>query len=267
MSALSSPNTLGVLGSSPEAFYVACGRRHVVENMPASFTKHANSALSVAMMLWISMGRSMEHWVDFKTSTEDFHFDGNPEKAVLDDLGHQRQNWVATLPDYFVKNLALLQREVPAVANSLTGMLFGKENINIYLYPTGFLADLDGEAEADNGHPLNKVCKEMKEGRCIECGSTLCFHDSRYFFLKFKRPGTNTIRMRWNLPPHVGAKPAELQAIAEQPDELIAIQQEDEKWAQVASQRINAQVASHEREPCARERLWGRVRRAGGLRA
>ncbi|KAJ7456126.1 hypothetical protein FB451DRAFT_617113 [Mycena latifolia] len=270
-----SPNILVVLGASPEAFYVACGRRHVVENMSPSFTKHANSALSVPATLWISMGRSMEHWVDFNVATEDFHFNANLSQRVIEHLGGTNGKlraafiafpddtpgdaearffvagkdagaWFGSMPAYYLQYLNHFQNAMPEVGNSITGMLFGQGNISIYLLSTGYIADLDGDAEADD-HLLNKACAEM-DGKewCIERGSTLCFYDSRYFFLKFRRPGTDAVHMKWNLPPAVGAKLADLRQIAEQPEERLAIKAEEEMWARVATQRINAQVASHE---------------------
>jgi hypothetical protein len=66
-----------------------------------------------------------------------------------------------------------------------------------------------------------QVLVQYGEGWCIERGSTLCFYDSRYFFLKFKRPGESGIKMHWNLPPHMNEKYHELRNLAEQPEEQI----------------------------------------------
>ncbi|KAJ6559446.1 hypothetical protein DFH09DRAFT_1161614 [Mycena vulgaris] len=272
-----SPNTLVLLGASSDSFYVACGRRHVAQNMPLSFTNHANSALSVPATLWISMSQSMEHWVDFNVATEDYHFNANLQQDVHEQLagtngkmraefitfldvaksgaffakGPGAGEWRGTLPSRVIKTLSDLQRDAPAIANDVTGVLFGKGDTSIYLTSTAFFTDLDGEAGADD-HPLNKVCREFDEGWSIERGSTLCFYDSRYFFLKFKRSRSNTMELRWNLPPAAGATLAELRQIAHQPDELLAICQEEEKWAQIGLQRINATSrlrvnASHDR--------------------
>jgi hypothetical protein len=65
------------------------------------------------------------------------------------------------------------------------------------------------------------VLVEHSDGWCIERGSTLCFYDSRYFFLKFRRPGEILVKMHWNLPPNMNTKSAELKEVAKQPEEQI----------------------------------------------
>ncbi|KAJ6566029.1 hypothetical protein B0H19DRAFT_1066383 [Mycena capillaripes] len=47
------PNTLIILGSSPDSYYIGHGRRHFVENMPDSFTEHAKKDLTISMTRWI----------------------------------------------------------------------------------------------------------------------------------------------------------------------------------------------------------------------
>ncbi|KAJ6626251.1 hypothetical protein B0H10DRAFT_2430024 [Mycena sp. CBHHK59/15] len=269
---MTSPNILVVMGSSPDSYYLGCGRRHIVENMSASFTKHANSELNVSMTSWISMGKTLENWVDFNIATGDYHFNASLEKGILDHLsgangkiaanfvsfpddadpshyfvkGKNEGAWSANLAMYFIEGLTELKQGIPNFDQNIMGILFGQGKTHIYLFKGAFGAILDGDAEAKD-HPLNKVCQEFDEGWCIERGSTLCFYDSRYFFLKLKRPGNNAIQMRWNLPPNMGAKLAELRQVAAQPDEMLALGEENEKWAQVASQRTNGEVAAHER--------------------
>lgn len=50
------PNTIVVLGPTPESYYVGYGRRHFVENMSPSFTNHAKTALNITMSRWIRFG-------------------------------------------------------------------------------------------------------------------------------------------------------------------------------------------------------------------
>jgi hypothetical protein len=65
------------------------------------------------------------------------------------------------------------------------------------------------------------VLLEYQTGWCIDRASTLCFYDSQYFFLKFKKPGDPQIKMHSNLPIHVASKYRELRELANQPEEQI----------------------------------------------
>jgi hypothetical protein len=71
-------------------------------------------------------------------------------------------------------------------------------------------------------YDMSQVLQQYSEGWCIDRASTLCFYDSRYFFIKFKRPSESQIMMHWNLPPHMNEKLAELQELAKQPEEKIS---------------------------------------------
>jgi hypothetical protein len=82
------PNTLIVLGSSPDSYFIGYGRRYFAENMPESLTNHAKDDLSVSMTQWIrcarfqlslllrltclrsgSMSKALDTWVSHNTAT------------------------------------------------------------------------------------------------------------------------------------------------------------------------------------------------------
>ncbi|KAJ7808334.1 hypothetical protein B0H14DRAFT_3482473 [Mycena olivaceomarginata] len=56
----------------------------------------------------------------------------------------------ATLPQHYV-NYLLLFKQLPDFDKNITGMLFGQGNVSIYLRKTGFIADLNGDAEIEQG--------------------------------------------------------------------------------------------------------------------
>ncbi|KAJ6523959.1 hypothetical protein DFH09DRAFT_1372285 [Mycena vulgaris] len=264
------PNTVVVLGPTPESYYVGYGRRHFVENMSPSFTNHAKTALNITMSQWISMSKNGDTWIDYNVATDSFHFNAEIDPTIRDHLsgsngkaaaeyvsfpnsedrshffvnGKTQGAWTAVLPDYYIKNLTTMQREVPNFDRGIRGVLFGKGKTNITLFQEGFLAEFDDDEIKDEEHPLVKTLIEIsrEDGWYIDRGSTLCFYDSRFYFLKFKKAGNNTTRMRWNLPVHVSAKLAELKEIAQQPEEQIALMQEGQMWMQVAQTRLNNQV-------------------------
>ncbi|KAJ7828359.1 hypothetical protein B0H14DRAFT_3873320 [Mycena olivaceomarginata] len=242
------PNTLIVLGSSPDSYFIGYGRRYFAENMPESFTKHAKEDLSISMTQWISMSKALDTWVSHNTATGKFHFNGNINQDIRDHLSGVNGKaaaeflsfpdcddpahyfvkcknagvWNAFLKDYFVQILRTAGTVAENFDAGLTGMLFGKGKTYILMLKGGFSADVDDdEVTSEEEHPLYKVLMEYSNGWCIERGSTLCFYDSRYFFLKFKRPGESVVQMRWNLPPNMNAKLAELREVAEQPEEQI----------------------------------------------
>ncbi|KAJ7817856.1 hypothetical protein B0H14DRAFT_3148054 [Mycena olivaceomarginata] len=208
-------------------------------------------------------------------ATNNFHFNGDISRDVRDHIngangkcaagfisfpdtnnpGHyfvkgKNHTWNAILPSYFIERLQTMRREVQNFDAVLTGMLFGKGKTNIILLEDGFSADLDDTEIPSPEHPLYKVLVEFStpgDRWCLDRGSTLCFYDSRFFFLKFKRPGQNMIRMRWNLPKDMEAKFDALQQLAQQPEEQMALMQED--------QMTNTQIQTKQygvryQEPC-----------------
>ncbi|KAJ7342510.1 hypothetical protein DFH08DRAFT_874429 [Mycena albidolilacea] len=240
------PSTHIVLGSSPESYFIGHGRRHFVENMPDSFTSHTKSDLNIGMTTWISMSKT-NTWTSYDVATAKFHFNGNINQTIRDHIsgvngkvaadfisfpdsedpafyfvkGKKEGAWTAFLPDYYIQKLTASKAEITNFDAGLTGMLFGKGKSFILMFKAGFVADLDDDEVSTEDHPLYKVLVQYGEGWCIERGSTLCFYDSRYFFLKFKRPGESGIKMHWNLPPHMNEKYHELRNLAEQPEEQI----------------------------------------------
>ncbi|KAJ7155689.1 hypothetical protein C8R46DRAFT_1196460 [Mycena filopes] len=264
---MADPDTLIVFGSSPESFYIGHGRRHFVENMPEGFTNHAKTALNISMTLFVSMSKALNSWVTYNVATANFHFNANIEQHIRDHMsgvngksaadfvtfpdtedpkqyfvkGKNEGVWNAVLDTYFLERLTTLQAEVPNFDVGLTGMLFGKGKTFICLFKGGFYADVDDEVASED-HPLYKVLKQYAEGWCIDRASTLCFYDSRYFFLKFKQPGQTQTKLHWNLPPDMGAKLAQLREQAQLPEEQIARMQEDQMWVNVAQTRMKGQM-------------------------
>ncbi|KAJ7487986.1 hypothetical protein FB451DRAFT_1226130 [Mycena latifolia] len=267
---MANPNTIIVLGPSPESYYVGHGRRHFIENMVPGFMNHAATELNVSMTRWASVSKNGQTWIEYNVAKDNFHFNGDIHQSIRDHLSGTNNKipaefvsfpdsddpahyfvkgkngrWTATLPDYFVQRLLKIQREVPGFDNILTGVLFGKGKTNIVCSTNGFDADLDDDEVKDEGHPLYKVLLEFStpgEGWCIERGSTLCFYDSRYFYLKFKKPNESTIRMSWNLPPPIAEKLEALREEAKKPEEQMALMQQDQMWMNLATARMNNQM-------------------------
>ena len=50
-------------------------------------------------------------------------------------------------------------------------------------------------------------------------GSSLSPYDNNHFCLKFQKEGSDTIQMRWNLPPNMDKALKDLQAIFNDPEE------------------------------------------------
>ncbi|KAJ6603469.1 hypothetical protein DFH09DRAFT_1124436 [Mycena vulgaris] len=262
------PNTLVVLGSSPDSYFLGHGRRHFVENMPESFMTHAKTDLNVSMTLWISMSKTLNTWVSYNTATAKFHFNADINQDIRDHMsgvngkasiefvsfpddedtthyfvkGKKEGAWSATLQDYFIQKLTETKAAVPNFDAGLTGMLFGKGKTYILMFRGGFLADLDNDEVSSKEHPLYKILDQYADGWCIERGSTLCFYDSTYFFLKFKKPGESGYKLHWNLPANMGEKLQELREEAQKPEEQIALMQEDQMWMQVAQTRMNGEM-------------------------
>ncbi|KAJ7911845.1 hypothetical protein B0H13DRAFT_1614139 [Mycena leptocephala] len=244
------PNTLVVLGSSPDSYFLGHGRRYFVENMPASFTNHVQTQLNISMTLWISMNKSLDSWITHNAATANFHFNRSMNDHIQDHLsaangkfaadfvafpdsddpnhyfvkGKDSCRWTATLPGPLLQELKNETAEVPNFDAAITGMLFGKGKSYICLFSGGFLANLDDDEVQSVEHPLYKVLSQYSEGWCIERGSTLCFYDSQFFFLKFKRPGQSQIKLHWNLPEAAGTKLRELMELMKQPEEQLGLQ-------------------------------------------
>ncbi|KAJ7668788.1 hypothetical protein DFH06DRAFT_207683 [Mycena polygramma] len=262
------PNTLIVLGSSPDSYFIGHGRRHFVENMPESFMTHAKTDLNITMTLWISMSKTLDTWVTYNTATAKFHFNANINQELRDHFsgtngkasiefasfpddedsshffvkGKKAGEWSATLKDYFIQQLTEKKAGVPGFDEGITGMLFGKGKTYILMFRGGFLAEVDDDEVSTEDHPLYKVLAEHADGWCIERGSTLCFYDSKYFYLKFKKPGESRTMMHWNLPPNMAEKFQQLREEAQKPEEQIARMQDDQMWMQVAQTRINGEM-------------------------
>ncbi|KAJ7500977.1 hypothetical protein B0H11DRAFT_1993232 [Mycena galericulata] len=266
---MSNPVILVVLGTSPDSYFLGCGRRHFVENMPESFTNHAKTKLHIAMTTWISMSKTLDTWVDFNVATNEFHFanigqdirdhlsgtngkvaaefvtfSDDPDPAHFFLKGKQYAWWSAKLNDGLIQGIVGQQKSIQGFDASVTGVLFGKGQTFITMLSGGFVANLDSDAR-DPDHALKKVLTEFSQGWCIERGSTLCFYDSTYFFLKFKQPGGNTIQMRWNLPPDIAAKLEELREIAQSPEEQQLLIQEDQASINLAQMRINNEMQGY----------------------
>ncbi|KAJ6536365.1 hypothetical protein B0H19DRAFT_1183300 [Mycena capillaripes] len=269
--AAGNPNTLIVLGNSPDSYYVGYGRRHFMQGMSPSFTEHARTALNITMTRWISMSSLLDTWVDYNVASDQFHFNANISPAIRDHLsgtngkataefisfpdsaepaqffvnGKAQGAWNCVLPDHFIQTLVGLQREVPGFDAAITGVLFGKGRTSIILFRGGFMTDFDDEISSTE-HPLYKILAEFSDGWCIDSGSTLCFYDSRFYFLKFTKPdGDGGIKMRWNLPRTMTERLEELKVIAQDPEERAAQVQEDEAWLAVAQRRMNGQLQAN----------------------
>ncbi|KAF7334943.1 hypothetical protein MVEN_02244000 [Mycena venus] len=269
--AAGNPNTLIVLGNSPNSYYVGYGRRHFVEGMSPSFTEHARTALNITMTQWVSMSSSLDTWVDYNVASDQFHFNADISPNIRDHLsgangkcaagfvsfpdsgepgqffvsGKTQGAWNCVLPDHYIQNLTKLQREEPNFDTEITGVLFGKGKTNIMLFRSGFIADFDGDVSSTD-HPLYKILAEFSDGWCIDRGSSLCFYDNRFYFLKFKRPGGDgSIKMRWNLPRTMTERLEELKVMAQDPTEHAAQVQDDLAWLAIAQRRMSGQMQAN----------------------
>ncbi|KAJ6489937.1 hypothetical protein C8R45DRAFT_901542 [Mycena sanguinolenta] len=266
-------NTLVVLGSGPDSYFIGHGRRYFVENMPESFTTHVESKLVVCTTKWISMGKSMETWVIFDMLTDQFHFHGiNPELRDhicglngkfaaefvsfpdRDDInspfqyfvqGKSEGNWRAILNNPLSQSIGAAKAEKPTFDDELTGILFGKGKTYILIFRSDFSVNFDEETSHEE-HPLFKVVQQYKEpGWCVERQSTLCFYDSRYFFLKFKRLGeSGEVKMHWNLPPAMDVRLRHLMQQAEEPEEKNAVIQDQQKCLELIQTRVAREQAT-----------------------
>ncbi|KAJ7596017.1 hypothetical protein C8J56DRAFT_1043116 [Mycena floridula] len=133
-------------------------------------------------------------------------------------IKHNDGGWNAILPDKHLQNVTELK---PHVEN--------------------FDRAIRGETQDDPEHPLTKVLTEFDKGWCLEPGSTLCPYSDRYFFLKFKKPNDNVIRMRWSLPDLMSQKFAELKELAQSPEDQAFLAQE--QMAEMKRQETNAALA------------------------
>ncbi|KAE9389862.1 hypothetical protein BT96DRAFT_926282 [Gymnopus androsaceus JB14] len=275
---MSNPNTIVVFGPSPDSYYVGHGRLHFVENMSPSFTDHAKTTLNISFSKWISMSKAGNTWIEYNNATNKFYFNTNLNQNIQDQLagnvisfpdsednshyfstGKSKGQWNAVLPDHFSQQLLELQREVPNFDIGIAGMLFGKGKTGIFLFEAGFYPSYDQEDITSEDHPLYKALVEfgqLNSGWCIQPDSTLCFYDSRFFFLKFKRAGENTIQLRSNLPTHIAAKLEELKELAQKPEEQIALMQQDNTWNQVMMMRISNQMTANMMVGAATRAAW-----------
>ncbi|KAJ7146912.1 hypothetical protein C8R44DRAFT_724619 [Mycena epipterygia] len=247
------PNTLIVLGSSLDSYFISYGRRHFVENMSESFIaptdrpEYLHDIVDKVRIKAIApFPRLTQYIVHFNRSilpdVRDHLTDTN-SKAAADFVtfpdsdnpthyfikGKKQGAWSAMLQNYFIQELNKMKADVRNFDAGITGMLFGKGKTHIYLFRVGFLADFDDEIDSLE-HPLYKVyivdlldsspklishtCVQIlvqySKGWCIERGLTQCFYDSKFFFLKFKRPGESQIKMHWNLPLNMATRLREL---------------------------------------------------------
>ncbi|KAF8205272.1 hypothetical protein K438DRAFT_1932148, partial [Mycena galopus ATCC 62051] len=263
------PNTLIVFGSSPDSYFVGHGRRYFAENIPEGFINHAKADLNISMTLWISMNKKLDTWVTHNVATGNFHFSGSTINQGLRDhlsgtngkaaaefvsfpdstnsaeyfvKGKNSGSWNAYLDDDVAQKVKTTKAELPHFDEGLTGMLFGKGKTYILMFRGGFRVNFDENDISELDHPLVQVLVQHKDGWCIERNSTLCFYDSKYFFLKFKRTTSDEVQMHWNLPPNMGAKFRTLKDEAQQPEEKLALIQEDQKWVQIAQNRMNSEA-------------------------
>ncbi|KAF7349102.1 hypothetical protein MVEN_01432300 [Mycena venus] len=262
---MANPSTLIVFGSSPESFYIGHGRRHFIENMPQSFTTHAQTDLNISMTLWISVSRSLEVWVSYNVPNSQYHFPASINQAIRDHLGgtdaaqyvsfpdstnpgayfakgKNAGAWNGVLDNFFVTQIKEYKADMPNFDARLKGMIFGKGKTFLCLLDSGFRGYLDENEIVGDHHPLRKVLQQHMDGWTLEIGSTLCFYDSRYFVLYFKRPGQSGMTMHWNLPPTMAQKLHALEEAAKQPEEQIALMQESQMWQQVVQNRMNAEM-------------------------
>ncbi|KAJ7018535.1 hypothetical protein C8F04DRAFT_1151407 [Mycena alexandri] len=228
------PNTLIVLGSSPDSYFIGHGRRHFVENMPEVVHQPHQTDLNISMTLWISVSKTLDTWISHNTATAKFHFSGDINQDIRDHLsgtnGKARAEFVS-FPDnedsahYFLKGKndgawsAVLQTYY---IEKLTKMKAEILNFDAGDYWDDLWQGKKPIFSHSREHPLYKVLAQYEEGWCIERGSTLCFYDSRYFYLKFKRPGHSEIKMHWNLPSNMCEKLSALREQAEQPEEIMS---------------------------------------------
>ncbi|KAJ7616153.1 hypothetical protein DFH06DRAFT_1239276 [Mycena polygramma] len=225
------PNTLIVFGSSPDSYFIGHGRRRVVENM--SLHSNANICKDLRDHLSGTNGKASVEFVSFPDDEDASHFFVKGKNPGV---------WNAILNDYFVQHLVGKQAAVPNFDAGITGMLFGKGKTYIVMFRGGFGADFDEDEVTTEDHPLYKVLAQYAQGWCIERGSTLCFYDSRYFYLKFKKPGDSRTTMHWNLPPKLAEQFQQLREEAQKPEEQIALMQDERVWMQVAQMRRNNQM-------------------------
>ncbi|KAJ7177421.1 hypothetical protein C8R43DRAFT_974769 [Mycena crocata] len=270
---MANPHTVVIFGATPESYHVGHGRRHFVENMPESFTNHAKTELNVANNQWISVNHTTEIWVEliwppeavhrfnadmatlapdiyvhltatndkfgaqflaFPDSADPTHFDPTHFFA----RGRSSAQWIA--PHAHINQIKALQAAMPDFQDALTGMLFGQGETSIVFFNNGFEAHFD-----EDDHPLYKVLVDFSApgaGWCIQLGSSLCFYDSKYYFLKFMKPGDSMVHSRWNLPLHVAAKLQELKDMAQEPEEQMALQHDQQMSMTMAMGRMNQEM-------------------------
>ncbi|KAJ7814218.1 hypothetical protein B0H14DRAFT_2522302 [Mycena olivaceomarginata] len=241
------PNTHVVFGSSPDSYFIGYGRRYSYANMPESFTKHIQTQMNISMTLWISMNKMLTSWITHNTATGNFHFTRNTNEIIQHHLsatngkfpaefvsfpdsddpihyfvkGKDSHLWTATLPDGLFQTLTKTMSEVPTFDAAITGMLFGKGKTHIYMFRGGFWPEYDDDVDAE--HPLRKVLAKYSKGWCIDRASSLCFYDSRYYFLKFKQPGSTQLQITWNLPETMGTHLGELMGHMNDPEEQLGL--------------------------------------------
>ncbi|KAJ7118361.1 hypothetical protein C8R44DRAFT_878957 [Mycena epipterygia] len=144
-----SANTIILLGTSPDSYYVGHGRRHFVENMSLSFMNHARTALNITMTHFnADINQDISDYLraaNGKPGAEFISFPDSEESSQYFVKGKKNGNWNAVLPDYFIQQLSTKQRTVPNFDTDLTGILFGQGKTHICLLTTGFDAHFDAE--------------------------------------------------------------------------------------------------------------------------
>ncbi|KAG8822161.1 hypothetical protein FRB91_008190 [Serendipita sp. 411] len=250
-----------VFGPNPGSYYVACGRNLEFKDMPVAFTDKMKE-FTVVSWSWISMGPNCETWVARNAENDTFYFNtglntdihsyltGKNDRTQAQFVSfapesgywcvkHNLNGWNAYVSKSSEKKILEMQARVQGFDGGLKGILFGHGDSHIYMFQAGFAYNLEGDAE-NAEHPLHKVLEEFLnrgEGWIIEESSSLCFYDDRYFFLKFKRTGDDSMEMRWNLPEEMAARLSSLVDIAKTSTEQHAIEVEDLALANIVTTR------------------------------
>ncbi|KAF7345318.1 hypothetical protein MSAN_01908600 [Mycena sanguinolenta] len=236
-----SPNTLIVLGLSPDSYFIGHDRLGYLYDAMDKYEQnnghmvHFNGSINQDVRDYLS-GTNGKFGAEFVSFPD---CDNSPFQYFL--KGKNEGSWHAVLNNHLSQKIAATKAEVTNFDAAITGMLFGKGETHIMMFRAGFIATFDQEI-SDQEHPLKKVLAQYSEpGWCIERGSTLCFYDSKYFFLKFKRPGESAIKIHWSLPPSMDTKLRQLMQKAEEPEEKTGLVHEEQMWQQVIQQRLVGQ--------------------------
>ncbi|KII95821.1 hypothetical protein PLICRDRAFT_34775 [Plicaturopsis crispa FD-325 SS-3] len=222
--------------------------------------------MSAMQIAWISIDSNNEVWVLRNKYTSKFHFDTRLNRNIYEHLAgtngkvkakfvsfpvekdpqwfiklDNRGGWTAHMEQRYIDAANGLRKTVPNFDLGLTGILFGHEGSHIYQFERGFAYHLLGDS-AEEDSLLRKTLEEFLDHNdpwCIQEGSTLCFYDSRYFFLQFKRPSGSQIQQRWCLPDTMAAKMTELVRLSETPEEREAMAAGEQAALAAAIARAN----------------------------